>query len=71
MKIKIEGNADLELNEFRCVCGHCGNNDKKKAIIELNFMEQRLIYVCSECKKENSLPFGKDRPPPYPKMGVL
>lgn len=68
--IKIEGNADLSINMLVCVCGHCGNNDRERAIIEFNFQEQRVIYVCSKCKKENSMLFGKDKSQPYPRMGV-
>lgn len=70
MKIKIEGTASLGINSIVCVCGHCGNNDRENALIEFNFQEQRVIYVCSKCKKENELPFGKDRPAPYPRIGV-
>lgn len=69
-KIKIEGHADLGINTLRCVCGHCGNSDDDKAIIELNFMEQKIFYLCGKCKKENFMIFGKDKPPPYPKMRI-
>ena len=69
-QIRIEGTADLGINLLKCVCGHCGNNDTKNASIEFNFQEQRVIYLCSQCKKENYMPFGKDRPAPYPRIGV-
>lgn len=75
MKIQIEGavisgSTNLEINTVRCVCGHCGNNDNKNAIIEFNFQEQKIIYLCSQCKKENSIQFGKEKSTPYPRIGV-
>lgn len=69
-EIKIEGHASLGINLIQCVCGHCGNSDTKGALIELNFKEQRLIYVCSKCKKDNSMVFGKEMPKPYPQIGI-
>jgi len=69
-KIKIEGIADLGINSIVCVCGHCGNSDLENARIEFNFQEQRVIYLCSKCKKENDMPFGKDKPPSYPRIGI-
>jgi hypothetical protein len=66
-KIKIEGLADLGINTFQCVCGHCGHTDKEKAIIEINFMEQKILYLCGKCKKENFMVFGKEKPAPYPR----
>ena len=70
-KIRIEGTAHIGINSIRCVCGHCGNNDIENAIIEFNFQEQRVIYLCSKCKEENSMHFGKEQPPPYPRIGVM
>lgn len=69
-KIKLEGLADLDLTVIRCVCGHCGTTSLSKALIEFNFQEQRVIYVCGKCKKENSVQFGKENPPPYPRSRV-
>lgn len=66
-KITIEGRADLDLTTIRCVCGHCGSSDMGKALIEFNFQEQKVIYVCKKCKKENNMQFGKMMPPPYPR----
>lgn len=69
-EIEIKGSANLGINLITCVCGHCGHNDTKDAIIELNFREGRLIYVCSKCKKDNSMAFGKEMPKPYPRIGI-
>lgn len=70
MKIKIEGLADIGINCFQCVCGYCGNTDSEEALMEFNFKEQRVIYLCGKCRKENSMVFGKEKPPPYPKLGI-
>ncbi len=70
IKINIEGLADLDLTIIRCVCGHCGSSDSGKALIEFNFQEQRVIYVCKNCKKDNSMQFGKEKPPAYPRTRV-
>jgi len=70
MKIKIEGSAEIGTNQFYCVCGHCGNTDRENALMEFNFQEQRVIYVCGKCKKENSMNFGKEKPRPYPSLGI-
>ena len=70
MKIRIEGSADIEINRFQCVCGYCANTDSGGALMEFNFKEQRVIYLCGKCKKENSMVFGREKPPPYPRLGV-
>ena len=67
-KIQLEGNLS-GLNTVICVCGYCANSDNENARIELNFLEQKIIYSCSQCKKENSIIFGK-QPPPYPRTKV-
>lgn len=73
-KIKIEGQiegvADIGINRFQCVCGHCSNTDSEKVLVEFNFLEQRVIYICSKCKQENSMVFGKEKPPPYPRLSI-
>lgn len=60
----------LPINKMVCVCGHCGNHDNQDALIELNFREQRVIYLCSDCKQENSMSFGKEKPAPYPRTSI-
>jgi len=70
MDIEISGKANIGINLIKCVCGHCGNNDNKHALIEFNFQENRVIFLCSKCKKENYMEFGRDRPPPYPRMSI-
>ena len=67
-------NADnsilLGQNKIVCVCGYCGWHDNQNVVMEFNFREQSVIYLCSQCKKENRMVFGKDRPPPYPKARI-
>lgn len=57
-KISIEGNADLAINSFIFVCGHCGHHDTSGATIEFNFRDKKIFYLCSKCSKTNELNFG-------------
>ncbi len=66
-KTELEGTIDIGINNLVVVCAHCGNSDKSNARIELNFKEQRLVYQCSKCKKENSVEFGKEKAQPLPR----
>ena len=66
-KTELEGTIDIGINNLVVVCAHCGNSDKSNARIELNFQERRFICLCSKCKKENSVEFGKDRAQPLPR----
>lgn len=68
--IKMEGSITLPLNRIVCVCEFCNNHDNENAIIELNFREGKLMYLCSACRKENSVIFGKDQPAPYPRSSM-
>jgi hypothetical protein len=58
------------MNKIVCVCGHCGWHDNNNVVMEFNFREQSVIYLCSNCKKENRLVFGKDKPAPYPRARI-
>ncbi len=68
--IRMTGGIDLPLNRIVCVCGFCNNHDNDNAIIELNFREGKVMYLCSSCKKENYMQFGKDQPAPYPRTSM-
>lgn len=66
-RISFEGDAEVNVNQIICVCGHCNNHDNTSAIIELNFREQKLIYQCSECGKKNEMAFGQEPLSPLPR----
>lgn len=57
-------------NKIVCVCGHCGNHDNNNVIMEFNFFEQRVLYLCSNCKKMNVMKFGQQKLPPLPRTRV-
>ena len=65
--IKVEGTAQVSICAITCVC-QCGNHDRTNGTIEFNFGEQKVFYTCSVCKKINEMAFGKDKPPPYPRI---
>lgn len=70
-KLKIEGDADISINELLCVCGFCNNHDRQNATIEFNFRDQKVYYLCSKCKKMNNMSFGQAPLPPMPKTTIM
>ena len=44
------------------VCSHCRNHDKDPKI-EINFRDNKIYYICSECEKESSTNLKADLPP--------
>lgn len=71
MKLEFEGHAKLAINTLHCVCGFCGNHDTENAVVELNFREKKIYYLCSKCKKNNELVFGNPAPPPLPRTRLV
>jgi len=47
------------------VCSFCRNHDKEP-ILEINFKDGAIYYMCSQCKKENKILLTIERIP-YPK----
>ena len=68
--INEEGFLSLDLNKVVVVCGLCGNHDHENATIELNFRDQKIYYLCGNCKKMNEIKFGKDKIPPLPSIRI-
>ena len=54
-------------NEFVMVCGYCANHDNKGCRMEINFIDKKMYYLCTECKKVNELDFSLIKPAPYPR----
>ena len=74
IKLKLDGmtaEGHISMNATICVCGFCNNHDRENATIEFNFREQKIFYLCSECKKMNeiSLTPPPHKPPPRVRMG--
>jgi predicted RNA-binding Zn-ribbon protein involved in translation (DUF1610 family) len=44
------------------VCSHCRNHDKDPNI-EINFRDNKIYYVCPECKKESVISLKASLPP--------
>lgn len=66
-KILIEGSATIESNSLVVVCGFCNHHERDRALIELNFRQKKVIFICPECKKENEIVFAPETPPPLPR----
>jgi len=62
--------TDSDANQILCVCGHCAHHDNSGVHIEINWIDMRMYYKCSDCKKINELDFSLLRPAPYPKTVV-
>lgn len=65
--VKIDGHAEIGINDFIFVCAFCGNHDKTGATVEFNFRDQKVFYLCSKCNKMNEIFFGSKPAPPLPK----
>lgn len=44
------------------VCEYCRENDKDP-VLELNYKEKKLYYLCPKCKKENVIKLQPDIQP--------
>lgn len=62
-KITIEGTSSISLNTFICICAKCNNHDRENATIEINFREQKVFYLCGQCKHMNEMFFGQQSAP--------
>lgn len=51
--------------DITVVCSHCRYHDKDPNI-EINFKDNKIYYVCRECKKESIISL-KAVSPPFPK----
>lgn len=48
------------------VCGHCRHHEGS-AIIEFNFGDSTVYWMCPSCRKMNKMDFSKPQATPYPK----
>lgn len=53
--------------KIMAVCGHCFVHNHNNAMIEYNFKDQMVYYVCPECKKSNSMGYRPIVAQPLPK----
>lgn len=47
------------------VCAHCMNHDKEP-VIEINFREGNIYYLCPQCRQESKIKL-KAESKPFPK----
>ena len=45
-----------------CVCEFCAANTEDP-VIEINFIDKKMYFVCPECKKRNEAVLGIKRDP--------
>ncbi len=51
-----------------CVCQKCGHH-QHDSVIEFHFGDQKVTWLCPECKKENNMTMLK-LIPPLPKISA-
>jgi uncharacterized CHY-type Zn-finger protein len=54
------------------VCEHCKQSVEEKDFskFDINFFEKKIYWLCSLCKKMNSLDIGRKTEGPYPRTRV-
>jgi hypothetical protein len=65
--LRLEGNADISLNDIVCICGHCNEQHREGATIEFNFKAQKVFFYCDKCQKMNEISLAGSPPPPLPR----
>jgi len=52
------------------VCEHCKQSVEEKDFskFDINFFEKKIYWLCSLCKKMNSLDIGRKTDGPYPRI---
>lgn len=49
------------------VCGFCRDHQKNPTI-EFNFSDNKVYWLCQNCKKMNEMDFSKPLPGKFPKL---
>lgn len=42
-----------------CVCKFCRHHEHEP-VVEINFADNKMYWICPECKKENKIDISKD-----------
>lgn len=59
-----------EIRPIMVVCGHCQYHDvQDNSLLEINFYEGYICYVCRKCNKENFIKMNAV-PHSYPSIGI-
>lgn len=54
-----------------CVCSKCRHHEHE-AVMEFNFADEKIYWICPECQAENKLDFeNKNKLAPLPKTARL
>jgi hypothetical protein len=62
--------SEEENRPIMLICGKCGQHDLNgKVLLEIDFKNQRMGYVCRECTHENII-LLKAIPPSFPQIGI-
>lgn len=51
------------MSKLYCVCAFCGKHSDDNTMVELNFRDKTIYYVCPHCKKDNISKIEFQAPP--------
>lgn len=57
-------------NHVVCACGKC-RHTQHNAYIEINFFDQKIYWLCPECREMNTLDFPTFAQKPFPKSSTM
>ena len=52
---------------FIAVCEHCLTSNRENPVIEFNFKDACIYYVCAHCKKNSKMTIKSLEPQPLPR----
>jgi len=56
--------------KITAVCGFCRSHNREP-VMEINFRDGKIFYICPECNKENKLDlFVESKPFPQTRVGL-
>ena len=53
--------------KIMCICSFCRERSTDDMVLELNFADQAIYYVCNNCKKTNTIDIKIAKAAPYPR----
>ena len=53
------------------VCGHCFEHSSEGFVLEWNFKDKTVYFVCPKCRKMNEMGFRPKTAQPYPSARLM
>jgi hypothetical protein len=68
--IEIKGSSVLSAVSAVVICSYCNSHEKENISLEINFRDQKIYYLCKQCKKMNLLDFANNKTQPLPRTRI-